>query len=284
MNQLSLREKRDFSSNLGLTFKFYGQNIKQIIVPMIVFSLPFFLIGGYLYFLGIKDIMAGSIDPNDVAVTSMMGYLYGGVLIILMGVMMMQLSVYEYMNLYLKMPKEEITLNQIFNGGMRNFLIYLATGVIVSIIVSVSSILIFPGIYFSIVFSIIFVVISVERLDPGKAISRCFQIMRGNWFRTFGFLIVLSIIIGMMSYAIILPVTLSTALFPEIRSGNPEELATYLPIIMVSLMVIINTIMYSVIFVGIGVLYFSMVEHKEEVGLRERIERLDENTETELQY
>lgn len=70
-------------------------------------------------------------------------------------------------------------------------LIFVFAGTMVGFIL-----LIIPGIWFAISMSMVAPVLAVERSGPVAAMRRSFQIVKGNWWETFGFLILIGLIGG----------------------------------------------------------------------------------------
>jgi hypothetical protein len=56
--------------------------------------------------------------------------------------------------------------------------------------------LVIPGIWFAITMSMVAPVLAVERTGPVAAMRRSFQLVRGNWWETFGFLVLIGLIGG----------------------------------------------------------------------------------------
>jgi hypothetical protein len=182
----------------------------------------------------------------------------------------------------LNKTKNEITFNEVFEGLKKNFGRYLLSAIIIVILTTVGAMLCFvPGIWLSVVFSLYFFIIAIEEKNTGEAFNRSFSLIRNFWWRSFGLFILIGIIQTFLVYAVSLPISLLTGFITfssenttEMTQATQNMLAFTTPITMV-----ISSLVYSLVSIAAGINYFSIVEEKEEVGLKERIESTDTDEE-----
>jgi hypothetical protein len=129
-----------------------------------------------------------------------------------------------------------------------------------------------PVCYFMTVFSLFFPTVIMENCSFGYAFSKCFKLVKGRWWNTFGVVVVTLVIV----YAVFLLITIPFSML----SGS---VLTFIPYKVSIITVIFYTILISVFQIiqilpltASAVTYFSYAEEKESVGLLERIEALGE--------
>jgi hypothetical protein len=151
----------------------------------------------------------------------------------------------------------------------------LFTGIGYAIIVVFGFIfLIIPGIYLAIALTLIYIVRLEEGLGFFQAVSRCTKIISGNWWFTFGLIIVLGFIQGFLGFILYMPnyiVTFFLA-FAGIDSST-GNLGRTLYIIS-SIIASFGTLLYAISTVAIAFQYYNLVERKEAPGLLQQIENI----------
>ena len=79
-----------------------------------------------------------------------------------------------------------------------------------------------PGIYISVAFSLVIAVIFFENLSLGKAFERSMFLVREDWWFTLGVGFVISLLVGFVSYILLLPATI-LSMFLMINSTQGES-------------------------------------------------------------
>ena len=167
-----------------------------------------------------------------------------------------------------------ITVSDIYNKVKANFWKYLGTGLLVMIIVLLGLVaLVIPGYYLGVALTFALPVITHEGLSGRKAIDRSFKIISSNWWATLGFFIVLSILVGFVAYIVIIPLSMVSAFF--LIKSEFSSIYSFIYALINSLNLVLYFLIYVIIFIGINIKYFSLVEKKEQVGLKEEIEKMD---------
>ena len=273
--EIRLRKKRGFGDIISTSFDYLKVHWKKLLKYVILTILPIYVLGGFVMASGstsFAGINTGTVDTVGIILR-----IYGGLFIIMGGFVMMTWMVVEYMRLSLKLNKEEITYRKVMGGLKKSLGYYILGSILVGIITSVSFMFFFiPAIYFGVVFSIFFFALGVERIDPGAAISRSFELIRGHWWYTFLLFFPVGIIQAAIAYSLHIP--FHALLFAQTYFGfETGEFNTGLAIIMAisgAAGAIIGSITQIYPVIACGVNYFSLVEYREELGLKERIEAI----------
>lgn len=108
--------------------------------------------------------------------------------------------------------------------------------------------LIVPGIWFVVSASMTAQVIAIERLGPIAAIKRSFNLVKGNWWETFGFILLIGLIGGTASQLIQL------VALPLFLVGNPSFAFG----ITIAAGVAFQGLIIAAIAVGIAIWYFNL--------------------------
>jgi hypothetical protein len=206
-------------------------------------------------------------------------------------------TIIGYMKLSLSYDRKEITLGMVYGEIKKQFWRYffsyllLVVGVIITLgipagllyflsPVFIPFVIMIGMTYLMIALSIYPYTIGIENAPILKSFQRSFHLIKGKWWRTFGYYILLSILQGLLVYVIMIPVyiigfydlfasAISTGTQPD-----PQHMFNIISIV-IPIMMFIQLFFYAFTAIGMGINYFTLVEIKEEVGLREQIEAMN---------
>jgi hypothetical protein len=150
-----------------------------------------------------------------------------------------------------------------------SFIVISAAGQLVGSIVTFFLILL-PIIYFMTVLTLFYPIMIMENGGFAFAFGKCFKLIKGRWWNTFGVLFVNAIIVYAGYLLIIIPFALLSGGSITFLAYNVSLTVTILYTIATSAMQIINILPIT----ATSVAYFSYVEEKENVGLMERIDNV----------
>ena len=282
--RIEFRQERDFGQLISASFEFIKVEFKMLMRllfyiagPMLVFSL---LISIPSSIKTMTIIYGGSLvnDPNPAQLFGSFGWSVFASIFQGFAVLLFFVSVYEYIRLY-EEETTEITVKDVWEKVKKNFWMYFGAGIIVSIMVGAGIIfLLIPGIYLAVAVSFTFMVITMERVDAGRAIGRSFDIIKGNWWSTFGYYLVNIIIQALIVYTVALPLILLNTTFLAGYFATGAESLPFWYYIVFTLLTIVSTIITVagslIMYVAISFKYFSLVEEKEQIGLKRQIEKM----------
>ncbi len=195
----------------------------------------------------------------------------------------LQISVvYNFIALYLTTNQQEITVQMVWEEVRKSFWRILFLMILVGLGVFIGFLLfIIPGIYLAVAFSFSMAVLTIEKTSVFKAISRSYNLIRGNWWSTFGLTFAIGVIVAVISYALLLPYYLVIVLIGFNLAEDPQTMfnatspfmiisSVYLPLYTVAV-----TILYAIPMIAIAFKYFSIVEEQESVGLMEEVDNIN---------
>lgn len=294
--KIDLRKKRTVSDMVSEIFNYLKIHILNIFIGLIIFAGPFYIVGSIFIgaFYGNLFSMIGTVGEPDI---TNMFTLIPAILCFMVGGVLFQAVIVAYMKLSLTLEKTEITLGLVYNDVRTYFWKYFGANllfffgvvmvmvILIIILTFISPVLgafasMFGIFYIMIAFSLFPFSISIENTSVINSIGRSYQLIKGHWWRTFGYYILVSIIQSFMAGIIMMPIyiigfynTFSSAI-TDGTAPDMTQVGVIFSIVM-PIVMFINLFFYSFTGVGLGINYFSLVEIKEEVGLKEQIELMN---------
>lgn len=279
MEKINLSVQRSFSDLITTTINFMKQEFVPFIRAFAIIGFPMILI--MLFFMKdlLMEVFNMSLQPEayysvddfgDTMLRTLFTSLFG--VLMMLWVQLFSISYLRvYWDHYRAGIEERITVGEVFKVMMKKLGIYLVWSVFYGLIVCIGSLFLFvPGIYFGIAFSFGTYLLILRDNGLGKSITESMTMIKGNWWKTFGYIIVLYLLVGVVAYLFGIPylfVMMSTAFtgeLPNIYEITFSLLFSYLG----------QYTLYTVLFVGIGMLFFSRSEEMEHTTLLNRINQL----------
>ncbi|MFK7920851.1 MAG: hypothetical protein AB8H47_02795 [Bacteroidia bacterium] len=284
MNRINVFKTRDFGDLFQDSFQYIFRNAKSLLLPLLMWVVPLTAISGILNAYHSQDTMDSILE--GITGGDMEGiledlvrnnelipfWIYPVILVIaVMATGMTGAFIYEHMLVHLHEPEKleepEHLRDRAFNSMGRligSFLVILAfvfLGVLVfSMLVAfavqlspvIASILGFMGFlglfYAGVPLYLVFIIQLYEDVGPIEAIKRSFKLIRGNWWMTFGLVLVLSILLGLVAAPVTASLSLSGAM------GIPALIFGQLVLAAVS------TLVNTPVWVAVGLQYFNITD------------------------
>ncbi len=277
MNQwINLREERDFGEKFNATFLFARQNFKPLGIILLLLGTPL-LIAGNL-FLAYFQVGVQTEAANFGTINSgIWGFYILAIFVYLIGYTWLMTVTLVYMTEYAE-GNREITLAKVFSRAMGKLGKLIGANLLVTIIVGFASILLLiPGIYLFAALAFVPAIIVFEGDPVFEAISRSFSLIKTKWWSTFGLIIIISIVAGMMQMIFTIP-----NIIYSVTKVLHQQLATFSTISVVFQVVasIGTALLYPLVFIAIAFQYFNLVERKESEGLKQQIMMAGKQAET----
>jgi hypothetical protein len=272
-NQTEFYKEREFGEFISTPITFFVQEFKLIFKGLMLFVAPFILlevIMTYYLKLGFKqDMMTILKMGTNYNYGEMMGSNLLFSLLALLQSAMLFTFLGVYVKLYILSGKGNFGINDIWEG-IKKFYFRVFFGNFLALIMIVIGVilLLIPGIYIGVVMWILAPIIIFEDQSVGVSISRSFDVMKGNWWTTFGAFIVMYIMI------IIIGAILGLMLGLIIGLGGAGTAFVSFSAIVGGL---IQLIISSVLGIMPIVLYTSFTDKTEKPDLMNRITQIKEN-------
>ena len=131
----------------------------------------------------------------------------------------------------------------------------------------------FPGIYLVICFQFVLMIIIREKSSATGSLSRCFKLIKGKWWSTFGLMIIMSIVVSILAMVFQLPTLVITIMNALGFGGGIANLKGV--IIVASVISMVGSVItQGLLWISVAFQYYNLVERLEGSGLRAEIESL----------
>ncbi|AKD05089.1 hypothetical protein POKO110462_16075 [Pontibacter korlensis] len=279
--KINLREERDFGEKLNATFIFIKANFKPLSKAILLYVSPVAILAGIfsgLYQSRLFQQLTGGGPYNTMGeytffnqVTSL-NYIIT-MFLTLMAYVVVALTVYGFMVAYMD-EEGKVTPAAVWEHIKRNLVQATYASIALGIVCFLSVFLLGLGIYLSVVLSIFLIVMVREETGFIDTIERCFYLIKGNWWATFGLIFVVSIVQGVLGWFATLPAGVIILLRVLQLPGANSEL---LLILTSTITTILTTYTYCITMLALGFQYFNLVEQKDGIGLMEQVDQIGHN-------
>lgn len=292
--QIVLLRKRDFSQKLNATIEFIRQNFRNLFKSLLYIAGPITLVVGIAvvfiqrsFWLMAEDTGFEFSSTRSIETIQQTGLV---VLVSFLAVMMVITVVNSYIKVYGRKGPSDIEVNEVWQETKKHYFSVLLASIIVAFVTVVATFFfIIPGIYVGVALSLIFIIIIFEDKNPFDAFGRCFKLISGKWWSTFG----LIIIVGILQYVIGLVFSTPLLIFQFLNVFNSLEtldmnnLNTGNQIIYITLSTISTVASYflsALLYIALAFQYFNLVERKEATGLMSEIQNMGNVTPDEEKH
>jgi hypothetical protein len=288
------RQMRDFGQKISASFDFIAEHWRGLGKSLLYIVLPAAIVQGILSglvqqnFLGdATRIAQARMGSSPLRSMALFANLYQSPIywlnVAVSGIFitMLVLTVYSYVKCCLRpVPSPEpIGPGQVWSIIKQEFLGAYFSYFGLLIVVVVGFFLLFvPGLYLSVGLSLFFIVKVVEQTDFGTTISRCLQLVRGKWWSTFGLLVVMFFIVGIIMTIVGGVFGWLTLLLGQqaglYQSGDSNNSLGLFMVVATAIGGLLNLLIYPPILLALAFQYFNLVELHEGVGLRNMVNQL----------
>ncbi len=193
------------------------------------------------------------------------------------------LSIYGYVLCCLRGPggtatATPITVADVWPIIRREFLstVFSTLGLYLIIILSMF-LFIIPGIYMAVTLSLFYIVKLVEGTSFSDTVGRCWNLIKGKWWSTFGLIMVMLLLV----YALLFLVGLVTSVFSGSLVALMPRMAGQLPavftVVVTVLTMALMLFVYPPLLLALAFQYFNLVERREGLGLRSLVSQLGQS-------
>jgi len=282
MTEINLAQRRDFGGVINTAFAFLKQEGSPFFKAMVTYTgIPIVGVIALFVFLMMQVVNGKFESLANSPDTSTILMLIIPIFILILLMIITQILVMALTNAYLKLYNEKgkgnFNASEVGQIAGRNFFPTIGYGIIISIPIFFGMIFFFiPGIYLSIVLNFIFIIMFVENKGLSKNFGRCFEVIKNNWWVTFGLLMVSSIIIGVATQVIYIPLQMYMQLkiITIAETGDLSQLNLPLIVITFVLLIVCGTYLRSFIYLVTGIQYFSLNEAAGSSTILDRINQI----------
>lgn len=277
---IEFKKERDLGSIISDAFKFIrleGKEFFLIItklawIPVIIAAFAMFY-----YMFSISDLMnEGGVGAG----VSMMISVFILLIAYLIAYVFINLAGMYYIKSYID-NKGKVSFDEVKNNTHQKFWSFTGFGFLAFLILIASMLLcFFPVFYTMTALSLGASILVFENVSATEAISKCFNFISGHFWETFGVVIVVGILIGVLGYVFQIPALIYQIISMGLTAGSddPTQVLGFFrdPIYWIlNLVAIVGKLMlYSITLVTNVFIYFDINEQKNLTGTIEKIDSL----------
>jgi hypothetical protein len=284
MTEIKLAQRRDFSSVINAAFEFFKQEGKLFMKTMLTYTgIPVIVMIATMVYM-VMQFVNGQFSGlfNSPEPLSIISFFIPFFIFILLGIVVQVLVLaasYGYMKVYHEKGKGNFSPSDVGQLIVKKFFPIIGYSIVIGLLMMAGFLFfIIPGIYFAIILSLIFPILFVEDNGLSKNFTRCFQVIKDNWWLTFAVLIVASIIIGIVGSIVSVPLQfyLQFKLPTIMQSGDWSQVNVPFLVISYVLVIILSVYLRSFVYVVTGLQYFSLNEKDGSTTIMDRINQIGE--------
>ena len=285
------RKERDFGEIITDSFSFFSQNYKTILQIFLKYVGPFVILtvlGNVYYQYKTGDlfsdlsVMAGNPDSFFNAFQDNLLALVLFFFSAIISSVAMYAVILHIIKSYVK-NNGQIIEEEVFSGLKNDFFRIIGFAILAGIVVIFGSLLCFlPGVYLYVVLFIGVSIMIFEDISILDVFSKCFTLIKDNWWITFATILVFGILIGIISFVFQLPVliysmvetftTIQNAPDPSEAMGSIYQNWVYLLFTAIGAIGQYFLSMFTIIMSAL--IYFNLSEKHDFTGTYDRIENI----------
>ncbi len=274
MNQdkIEFRKVRDFGGLLNVTFDYIKKNFKVLFKSNLLISAPAILLAGV--FMGIYQSSMFNFTVNYDLQQIGIPFLFS-MFFMMLSYLIISVVTYSHLMLYKQSEISSFDINDVWRMTKKNFFTILFTGIGFMTIAGLGFLfLIIPGVYLSIALSLIFIVRLEEGLGFFEAVRRCTKLISGNWWFTFGVILVVGFIQGFLGGILYIPNYIVTIFIAFTGADSESGSFNRILYIISSILTSLSVLLYVISTIAIAFQYYNLVERKEAPGLLQQIDEI----------
>ncbi len=270
----SLYRKRDFGEKINAVFQYIGLHFRSLLMALLYIVGPVAIATAIASSVTMTNILQATSDAqadpgNPYAGLMLMGRLFSPAywLTLFFSILTnVAVILTTYAHVHRTENGQSVAVADLWEDLQPQIGRMIGFTLLMSIITSIGFIvLLIPGLYIGVVLSTGFAVTYFEKSSFGTTWSRCFALMRDNWWSTFGYLLVMLLIVVIIGLIFTLPSGLFGFLSAaKLLPGNGLPLWF---IIANTIALIGRALINSVLYLAVAFQYGNLVEQNENVSL-----------------
>lgn len=275
--KVELRKIRDLGENLNDTFSFIRQNFKPVVTSFIGIAGIIMLANAILS--GIYQSQSGNVFTTIFrngrgfsSPLSLFGPTYYAILILgWLNYIAMNTVIACYVKLYDSLQGLHPEIQEVWVDFKKYFLRMLFYNIPIFLLIMIGMLFcLLPGIYLAVVFVPFTIVVVAEDQTFGGAWSRCFDLIKNNFWPSLGIYFVVYLIYSFSAGIISAIIGLFTGL---ISYFTTKDISTTVGLV-VSVLSIFSFVFYIVFYVSVCLHYYNLTERHDATGMMRRLDAL----------
>jgi hypothetical protein len=272
-----LLQQRDFGQKMNASFDFVGKNFKPLFKALLFIAGPSALLTGIaqgIFQSRILAINANSFAPSPFRQYWAVEYLF---VIIFSSItyFLSYATVSAFISLYEENgSSEQITPGVVWNKMAENIGASLGASFLYFLLVLIGIFFFFiPGIYLSVALQFFMIITIREKLGAVDALKKSRQLIKDKWWSTFGLIVIMSFVAGIISIVFQLPVFITT-IFSALGLAKEWGSMKGWLIFGSALSILGTSIVQGLVWIALAFQYYNLEEINSGSGLLSDIESL----------
>ncbi len=256
-DNLSFNHPREFGDLITSPLNFFFRNFSGLMAPMLKFAAPIIVVGMIFLGFAINSLIKNTAGFGDInSISYNLSYISISVLLIGFGYVMALAVIYSYASLYQQRGGKFFSEDEVRSLAFSSYLSLIVAQILKALIIAGGFFLFVIGaIYFAIALTYVDFIIVHERANPIEAIRKSFSISSGYWWKTFGVLFIVQLILGFSMQIIYIPMIAISASVGFM--GGSEMAISILAIVLGIIIFILSVIVYSIPNIATIYLFFN---------------------------
>lgn len=285
-DKVEFRKLREFGELIGDTFLFMKQNFKPLMKAFFALT-GIFIIGGIissmiaqLQLVGIAQAAGTTFDDSPRTMFYNVGFTYIlSIIFALLTYTSMYVSILSYIALYVEKGNIAPNVDEVWAYFKYYFFRMMGSGILLVIFFMLCFILcVVPGIYVYPALTIFAPIMILENGSFTHSFDRSFKLLKNEWWITAAVILVINLIFYAFSTMVQLPAII-IAMVGAFTQG--ERTITNVYAVISSISQHISYIFMIIPIICSSLIYFNLVERKENLGLFQRMDNLGQNPEVD---
>ena len=296
--KIELRKIRDFGENISDTFQFIRQELKPLLGCFLAFSGVFIVAYGIFNGLYQSQVWSSMFDRSAIRVDETLsshsrlsamrqsfGFYYLMLFIfIVLNYSAMNTCLASYFKVYDAKGGVSPTIEEVWNQFKKYFFPVLLYSLLLALLILVGCLFcLVPGIYLAVVLAPFNMILIVEDFSFGQAFSKCFRIIKENFWVSLGIYFIAYLIYAMSGGIVGLMIGAVTGVGSYLTTKSVSHTAG----IVTGILGIVTHVFYLIFFTSTALNYFSLTEQTDGDGLMKKIESMGQhnnNSSSDEQY
>ncbi len=277
-----LEKKRDFSEVFNASFSFLAQEFKGLLKVIALYAgLPIIAVVIYsaFYTQNVMQSIVSMVEGMNQAAPPNFAMMFVTMLLTALLYSFLSGLTSAYLAVYLRKGRGGFRIEEVWSLFIRKLGAIIGYSFVGGILMFFGFIFfLIPGIFLSVPLSLIVMVTVVEDKGLGGTLSRCFHLVKSNWWVTFGILIVAYLIISTLGFLFSMPAVIIGAVKGFLTASGKEVGDMNSTGIVLATVVgqLGQYLIYPIFFVVTGIQYFNLKEQKDMDALHEKVSAISE--------
>ena len=289
---IEFKKERDLGAIINDTFKFIRENWKAYFLTVLKIVGPFLIIALSVivfYLVTISDLFTNQkeISANPFGfMGTILSWLFVIIFVYVLLYTLLSMASLYFIKSYIE-NNGKADFNEVKANLISGIWQFIGLGILISIVTILGMVFCYlPGFYLGTVLSLATSIMVFENKNIGDTFSHCFTLIKGEWWKTFGTLIVVWFLTFILGQAFSIPAFLYQMIEMGTMAKSDDPLGVFSIFkdpIYLALNVgsyIFQFILYAIPLISTVFIYFDLNEQKNHSGTYELIDSIGENNET----